>query len=372
MKQVTNGVDSQPHDEVLNKGASWSAGEQDRVNLVLKHLIKISGHRDHTLLDICVLSAIQDITQSKNASILEPSTVEGKMFLRPRAALVEGEVRHLVDNYAAGTQPISTWPLLEAGVASRAPTVHETTTDGHHILWLPIWYKDTLMGCLRLQQQDEFTATNLDVLEGMVLVYRNFITLLDHAQRDELTGLLNRKTFSEDLQKMQATEPQVTTIENDKRGAPEAEMSHWLAICDIDHFKHVNDTFGHLYGDEVLILVANFMKNSFRVQDRVFRFGGEEFVVLLRCASLEDTKKTLERFRKKIEAHTFPRVGKITISIGFTKIKNHDSPVVILGHADQALYHAKGNGRNQVCFYDDLIEQGHLKVSATDSDVEFF
>jgi diguanylate cyclase (GGDEF)-like protein len=65
-------------------------------------------------------------------------------------------------------------------------------------------------------------------------------------------------------------------------------------VVDVDHFKHVNDRFGHLYGDEVLILIANLLTSSFRAQDRVFRFGGEEFVVLLRSATLDNAKKIIE------------------------------------------------------------------------------
>lgn len=361
-------------EELVTKGsASWPVGDQDRINVILKHLIKISGHRDHTVLDICVLSAVQDITQTKNASIMEVSIVDECVHLRDRAALVEGKVESIDENYAvsSGNQPVTKWPKLADGIAKHSPTITEMH-EGEHLLWMPIWFKDSMIGCLRIQRPEAFMSSTIDVLEGMVHVYRNFMMLLDYSERDSLTGLLNRKTFDDSLSKMQAGEIATPILENDSRQEPSSESSHWLAIVDIDHFKRVNDTFGHLYGDEVLILVSNFMKNSFRVQDRVFRFGGEEFVVLLRCATLEDIRKTLERFRKKIESHTFPQVGNITISIGFTKIINQDSPVVILGHADQALYHAKGNGRNQVCFYDDLVSQGHLKVQVTDSDVEFF
>ena len=74
-------------------------------------------------------------------------------------------------------------------------------------------------------------------------------------------------------------------------------MQNWLAVVDIDHFKLVNDRFGHLYGDEVLILVANILRSSFRNQDRIFRFGGEEFVVLLRAATLENARQGFDRFR---------------------------------------------------------------------------
>ena len=146
----------------------------------------------------------------------------------------------------------------------------------------------------------------------------------------------------------------------------------WLAVVDIDHFKRVNDQFGHLYGDEVLILVANLLQSSFRSQDRIFRFGGEEFVILLRSATQEQAHKVVERFRSNVEKHYFPQVGQITVSVGYTNIKPQQSPVVILGHADQALYYAKAHGRNQACYYDELLARGELQTIVANDNVEFF
>jgi len=121
----------------------------------------------------------------------------------------------------------------------------------------------------------------------------------------------------------------------------------------------------------VLILVANLLRSSFRSQDRVFRFGGEEFVVLLRSTTLEDARKIFERFRANVEQHDFPQVGTVTVSVGFASISS-ESPVVILGHADQALYYAKANGRNRVCFYDELVKSGQLHSEVSNDTVEFF
>jgi PleD family two-component response regulator len=78
-----------------------------------------------------------------------------------------------------------------------------------------------------------------------------------------------------------------------------------------------------------------------------------------------------ERFRSSIEQHSFPQVGQITVSIGFASI-SQETPVVILGHADQALYYAKDHGRNQVCYYDELLDQGLLQVGKKAESVEFF
>jgi diguanylate cyclase (GGDEF)-like protein len=169
-----------------------------------------------------------------------------------------------------------------------------------------------------------------------------------------------------------STDMVTPATDNDRRHPPDAR-SQWLAVVDIDHFKRVNDKFGHLYGDEVLILVANILRASFRSHDRVFRFGGEEFVILLRSATLVDARMIFERFRASVENYAIPQVGKVTVSIGFASI-GVETPVVILGHADQALYHAKENGRNRVCYYDELRDQGlieNVKESSA-SEAEFF
>jgi diguanylate cyclase (GGDEF)-like protein len=143
-------------------------------------------------------------------------------------------------------------------------------------------------------------------------------------------------------------------------------------VGDVHHFKAVNDRFGHLYGDEVLILIANLLQSSFRSQDRVFRFGGEEFVVLLRSTNLENAQRIIDRFRINVASHVFPQVGTVTVSVGFVSISAYESPVMILGHADQALYFAKSNGRNQACHYDQLVSGGQLRAVASNDTAEFF
>ena len=118
-------------------------------------------------------------------------------------------------------------------------------------------------------------------------------------------------------------------------------------------------------------MVANILRSSFRSHDKIFRFGGEEFVVLLRSTSLSTAHKVFNRFRKNVEDYYFPQVGQVTGSVGFVSTA-HGSPVEILGQADQALYFAKENGRNQVRYYDDLIAEGHLQAKVSNDDVELF
>jgi diguanylate cyclase (GGDEF)-like protein len=147
----------------------------------------------------------------------------------------------------------------------------------------------------------------------------------------------------------------------------------WLGVIDIDHFKHVNDGFGHLIGDEVLLLLSRLMRTSFRFHDHLYRFGGEEFVVLMRCNSDEDAASAMERLRANVERYVFPQVGHITISVGFTKLRAGDSPNDAFARADRAVYYAKQNGRNQVQHHAQLVAEGKLVDESRDhSDAELF
>jgi diguanylate cyclase (GGDEF)-like protein len=243
------------------------------------------------------------------------------------------------------------------------------------LLWLPIWIEDSVYTCIALNAATPYDSAAMATIKGVLDIYTNYQSLLDYSQRDSLTGLLNRKTFDENFSRMVTTPPQqddpgALKLVADRRHAAHGR-EHWLAVVDIDHFKMVNDEFGHLYGDEVLILIANLLRSSFRSHDRVFRFGGEEFVILLRSVTIEEARRIFERFRTNVESHDFPQVGRVTVSLGFSSILN-DTPVVILGHADQALYYAKAHGRNQVCYYDALVKSGLLKSQVSNDSVEFF
>jgi diguanylate cyclase (GGDEF)-like protein len=144
-------------------------------------------------------------------------------------------------------------------------------------------------------------------------------------------------------------------------------------MLDIDHFKRVNDNFGHLIGDEVLLLLARLMRSTFRFHDQLYRFGGEEFVVLMHCSQNGQAQAAFERLRNNTEQHIFPQVGHITISVGFTEIRRGDTPSGAFERADKAVYYAKEHGRNQVCNYESLIAEGKLAAeSANIGDIELF
>ena len=130
-----------------------------------------------------------------------------------------------------------------------------------------------------------------------------------------------------------------------------------MLLLDIDHFKRVNDNWGHMVGDKVLKRVAKIVKGEVRVQDSVIRTGGEEFVVLLPDTDAQQAFLTAERLRAAIESFSHPNVGKITASFGVAEKRKDDNRLSWYKRVDDALYHAKETGRNRVFNADDLDKE---------------
>ncbi len=240
----------------------------------------------------------------------------------------------------------------------------------------PIIGINIIVGYITLKVPKKLTETDALVITSLLSISHNFHSLLEENQKDKLTGLLNRKTFEDSIGKIQKllSEPEVV---NDYPGENNREQvsseDFWLAMMDIDFFKRINDNFGHVYGDEVLLLLSQIMKQSFRNSDLMFRFGGEEFIVIIRASSKETATLVLERFRFAVENYPFPQIGTVTISIGVTKVGNeHVVPAHVVGRADQALYFAKEQGRNQLHFYEDLVISGLIKEKIEEGSIELF
>jgi diguanylate cyclase (GGDEF)-like protein len=145
-----------------------------------------------------------------------------------------------------------------------------------------------------------------------------------------------------------------------------------VAVLDVDHFKRINDTFGHLFGDEVLLLVSRLMREAFRDEDLLFRYGGEEFVAVLAAQGRDGAAAALDRFRERVAAHRFPQLSQVTLSIGFTAMRARELPAAAIARADQALYCAKEEGRNRVCDYDALLAAGRVRAAAAGHVAELF
>ncbi len=166
-------------------------------------------------------------------------------------------------------------------------------------------------------------------------------TIRAEAARDPLTGLANRKSFNEAL---------ANALSENR----EQDRYCCLIIVDIDRFKVINDTFGHLVGDRVIRFIASTLTDSVKGRDTVARFGGEEFCVILPNTHPDGAQVVAESIRKTIEQARLRRskdgelLGKITVSLGVAWAKSGQAPDALIDLADQALYQAKRSGRNRV------------------------
>ena len=159
-------------------------------------------------------------------------------------------------------------------------------------------------------------------------------TLYDLATRDEKTGLYNFKFFNS-----------VFDMELEKARRKKQKLS--LFIIDIDFFKKINDTYGHIQADELLKRLADVVQKQLRISDILARFGGEEFVVLLPETSLTKAKKLTSRIRTKIKENKILKKYNLTVSGGITEYKERDNKKKMKERADKALYKAKNSGRDK-------------------------
>lgn len=162
----------------------------------------------------------------------------------------------------------------------------------------------------------------------------------EYAKVDPMTGLHNRRWLEE-----------MYTREINRSNMGNFTLTAFM--LDIDHFKHINDTYGHLAGDQVLIALGQTLIKSLRPSDMPVRYGGEEFSVFLPGTTTGNARIIAERIRKNVENMTIGlsdgKVIQITISIGFAERIHGDTVNSLIARADQALYHAKENGRNRSC-----------------------
>ena len=201
------------------------------------------------------------------------------------------------------------------------------------------------LGEMKFTRNKRFSDGEMEQLENFIyhLVYplRNAIlyqNAVQAAQLDSLTGINNRAAMDRCLER-------------------ELELAHRhdhalsLMIVDVDHFKRINDSLGHSAGDAVLKTLTTCMKETMRVSDMLFRYGGEEFALLLSGTDLDGARQMGERLRAAVDAYHFSYNNKkidVTVSIGVASVGRRDSANRLFNKADAALYQAKKAGRNQV------------------------
>ncbi|HEY4686479.1 MAG TPA: sensor domain-containing diguanylate cyclase, partial [Dehalococcoidia bacterium] len=247
---------------------------------------------------------------------------------------------------------MSTRPLGHAG---RSPSDQTGGPQMESGIIVPLIVRTHVVGTLAVYSHGEaaFSAEDQRFLEMMASQVATAIVAADttdtserRAHEDVLTGLPNRLQLSEDLA------GDLANLYLQGRRAV-------VAMADIDHFKRFNDDYGHRVGDVTLGEVAGVLRSSVRENDRVYRFGGEEFVLIFLDVGPEEARSLAERVRDAIETRPFAgehleAVGPVTISIGLAALPDHDTNLNhLIELADKAMYQAKDAGRNKVVFWNE-------------------
>ena len=321
-----------------------------------------SGARDRAALLLAMASAVNSslaLEEVLNVALTHAGrlmgAVAGAMYLvRPGESELYREASYNLTNRARGAtrhigeEPLRTTldsphPLVVKLDEKNAPGLE---LGGHpqHALVVPIQRSGQLMGAMELYLTEyrELSADQIDLLNGVAsqaaIAIRHaqlFQAQEENALTDELTKLPNRRAFAQQfLQEMQR-----------------ARRHHnWIGflMIDLDHFKQVNDNYGHLVGDSVLAELATILTGGARESDVCARYGGEEFAIILHETNEGGAQTVAERIRARVEAASFPDGLKLTVSIGIAATDDPSLFTQLIDRADQALYQAKQGGRNQV------------------------
>lgn len=244
---------------------------------------------------------------------------------------------------------------LDLQVRADVGQIHQAVEDSNDLSELKVSVSRQLAGIVkamdhfkqgeeqrdnRLQKRyDDLMAHVTEMEEETRRVKAHMEEERQKARTDALTGLPNRAAYDDHMAK---------EFERWSR----YQQSFSVAIGDLDFFKKVNDTYGHLAGDKVLKLVARVLSKNLRTSDFIARFGGEEFVVLMPSTTAEEGARAIDKLRASISKSPFNFHGKpvtITMSFGITQTQDADTPDDLFGRADKALYEAKQKGRDRVC-----------------------
>lgn len=354
---------------------------------LLQHLIKLTDHRERDLLELTLAKALIDLLPLQRVVVARVLREEGT-----------GRWMQLVRLDARGggsvTDPLrvdfdSLPALADEKDRLRCLQTRERTEvalggdAGPRITYFPLLQsaQGEDEGVLEIHAPQSLGDQELEAIAVLQHVYRNMYRTLAYSGRDGLTGLLNRKSLDDTfynavLEELDEGSDLDGPGPHGKAAAQERRHNvppnYWLGTVRVDHFEAIGEKSGHLVAEEVLLLVARILNNTFRTYDRIYRLGGEQFAVLMHCPQEAPALAAFERFRANMEKFNFPHVGHVTACGGFTRITANDTPVTALERTERAVDHGRHNAGNQVFSYGDLVRKGVLGELVNVGDVDLF
>jgi diguanylate cyclase (GGDEF)-like protein len=335
-------------------------------NVILNSIADTTTHRDRDGVHGAFVELLLNFLNAESVAIYRLIHDGGVTRLLNYAEVSRGKMQapRVPSKDPTALQALGEFPEWELCVR-RHQIVQYTPRAGVVCAVLPIEAERDVVGLLFIKGRARLRSRAVEHVNAILRILKNHLALLDYGELDTLTGMLNRKTYEASFEKLR----QRLRLADAARNLKEPS---WLGLVDIDKFKCINDSYGHLFGDEVLLLVSQLMKTCFRGTDQLFRFGGEEFVIVLDHATIEGVEVAFDRLRETIATFEFPQVGRVTISLGYSQIYPTDSPSTCVERADAALYYAKHHGRNNIRSYEVLVAAGELSAKDGGENVELF
>ncbi|RFO95510.1 GGDEF domain-containing protein [Rhodoferax lacus] len=356
---------------------------------LIQHLIKLTDHRERDLLELTMSKALIDLLPLQRVVIARVVSEEGSNRWLQVARLDAKGGGMVADPLHVD---FSSLPKLEDEkdrlrcIQTRSRVEVALQGDaGPRISYAPLFESSRTDddGVLEIHAPKGLTEAEQGTVDVLLHVYRNMYHLLAYSDRDGLTGLFNRKSlddtfYSAVLEELDEGAGSSAYAPLDSKPVVGQERRHrvppnyWLGTVSVDHFNAIGEKSGHLIAEEVLLLVARILNNTFRTYDRIYRLGGEQFAVLMHCPDEGLVLAAFERFRTNMDKFNFPQAGHITACGGFTRITADDSPSTALERAERAVDYGQHQGGNQVASYGELVRKGLLGDLVNVGDVDLF
>lgn len=327
-----------------------------------EHLIKLSDHRDRDRLELTLCKALLDLLPAQRVVIakvmhqddtdrwIEVASLDargGGKVLDPLR--VEFAALALLDDAKDRVRCLRSGQLVEVAWAGE---------DGPRITYLPLFdaLRNAEEGVLEIHSGRALDAEQLEIIAQLRQLFGNMYNLLAYSNRDGLTGLLNQKALNDtfynavleemDEGSVPLRSPLVPAKGQERRYR--VPPNYWLGTATVDGFAALREKIGTLASEEVLLMMARILNNTFRTHDRIYRLGGDCFAVLMHCPEESLVLAAFERFRANMDKFVFPQVGHATASAGFTRVSPLDTPTSALARAEQAAAFGRQQGGNRV------------------------
>jgi len=340
----------------------------------IEHIVRLTDHRDRDLLELTLSKALIDLLPVVRIVIARVMIEDGESRWLEVARLDANGGGRVIDPLRVDFSSLTKFE----DVSNRVKCLQLRDrvefawagSDGPRINFLPLFsqLREDDQGVLELHSEGVLSDENLQLIDNLRRIYRNMYSLLEYSDRDAMTGLLNRKSLDDAFYSAVLEDLDESTKMSVGGELPGQERRHrvpvnyWLGSGKIDNFSLLAERHGRGAAEDVLLRVARIFSNTFRTYDRLYRFGGEHFGVLMHCPDEALVLGAFERFRSNVEKCTSPKLGRITVSCGFTTVLADDSPTNCIEKTEKAVDFARRSGGNKACSYLGLLQRGIVDV----------